>query len=260
MLKTSTTIDLALVPQDFHSILTDAKIYDSSCHSGARVLFIDKGCGYYLKQAEKDSLEKEALLTGYFNKKGLATKVLSYVSNEYDWMLTAKINGEDCTHEQYLSSPERLCDVLSERLAYLHSLDFSDCPVKFHIKDYLALAEKNYKNGLFDPNASSILTNQTPDKAWEYVCKNKELLKSDTLIHGDYCLPNIMLDNWKFSAFIDVGHAGVSDRHIDLYWAVWSLSYNLKTQKYTDRFLDGYSRKNINFDALKLVSVIEAFG
>lgn len=60
----------------------------------------------------------------------------------------------------------------------------------------------------------------------------------DVLIHGDYCLPNVILDRFSFRSFIDVGNGGVGDRHFDLYWGLWTLRYNLKTDRYHERFLD----------------------
>jgi len=70
-------------------------------------------------------------------------------------------------------------------------------------------------------------------------------------ITGDYCLPNIIMDNFAFKGFIDVGYGGVGDRHYDLYWGIWTLQYNLKTDKYRDIFLDAYGRKLIDEDGLK---------
>ena len=69
---------------------------------------------------------------------------------------------------------------------------------------------------------------------------------------------NIILDNWKFSTFIDVGLAGVGDRHIDIYWALWSLEHNLQTDKYTDYFLSLYGEDNYDKDILKKVAEIES--
>ena len=81
-----------------------------------------------------------------------------------------------------------------------------------------------------------------------------ELMKQDTFIHGDFCLPNIMLDNWKFSTFIDVGLAGIGDKHIDIYWVLWSLNFNLGTDQYMDYFLDLYGREKVDMEILKLVA------
>ena len=88
---------------------------------------------------------------------------------------------------------------------------------------------------------------------------NDRFLRTDTLLHGDYCLPNIMLDNWKPSGFIDVGRGGVGDRHIDLFWGAWTLNYNLKTDVYCRRFLDAYGRENYEPEMLRVVAAFEIF-
>ena len=68
-----------------------------------------------------------------------------------------------------------------------------------------------------------------------------------------------MLDNWKFSAFIDVGNGGVGDRHIDIFWGVWTLFFNLKTNAYYDRFLDAYGWDRIEPELLRTVAAFEVF-
>ena len=85
-------------------------------------------------------------------------------------------------------------------------------------------------------------------------------LKCDTLIHGDACLPNIAQENGKFTSFIDVGMAGLGDRHIDLYWALWTLECNLKTDAYNDVFLDLYGRECVDEDMFRVIAAFEAFG
>ena len=77
---------------------------------------------------------------------------------------------------------------------------------------------------------------------------------------GDACLPNFILkDASTFSCFIDLGLAGLSDRHIDLYWATWSLTYNLSDPKYAELFIDYYGRKDVDIDKLRLIAAFEAF-
>ncbi len=82
-------------------------------------------------------------------------------------------------------------------------------------------------------------------------------LLRDTLIHGDACLPNLIMENGVFRSFIDVGQAGVGDRHIDLYWAIWSLQYNLGTDAYKDLFLDYYGRELVDDRLLQVVAEVE---
>jgi kanamycin kinase len=85
-------------------------------------------------------------------------------------------------------------------------------------------------------------------------------LKADTLIHGDYCLPNVLLDGWRFSGFIDLGNSGVADRHIDLFWGAWTLGFNLHTDAYRGRFFDAYGRDKVDEDLIRVVAAAEVFG
>ncbi len=249
------------IPEKFNDILINATVYDSSCSPEARVYYIEKDQGLYLKTAEKGTLRREALMTDYFHKKGLGTEVLQYISEEKDWLLTAAVKGEDCTHETYLNDPKRLCDTLAECLRGLHEMDFGDCPIKDRVSEYLALAETNYKTGNYDKSHfPDSFGYRSAEEAYAVLQEGKHLLKNDALIHGDYCLPNIMLDNWKFSGFIDLGNGGVGDRHIDLFWATWTLWFNLHTNDYYDRFLDAYGRDKVDDHILKIVAAAEVFG
>ncbi len=259
--RTLMTPDLSQFPEEFYPLLRGSAVYDSSCSSAARVIFIDKDGGYYLKSASKGSLKQEADLTRYFHGKGLAAEVLSYRSGEKDWLLTRRVAGEDCTFAAYLESPERLCDLTASLLRQLHELPHGDCPVQNRMESYRAAAECNYRAGRYDsglfPDNWGV---RSPEEAWDVVARYGHLLKNDTLLHGDYCLPNIMLDHWRFSGFIDLGNGGVGDRHIDLFWGAWTLNFNLKTDKYRQRFFDAYGRDKINPELLRVVAAFEVFG
>ena len=223
--------------------------------------YIEKDEGYFLKSAPKGSLSVEAELTRFYHTKGLATKVLSYHSDEKDWLLTKRVIGEDCTHAMYLEDPKKLCDKTAELLRMLHDIPATDCPVQNRIETYHATALQNYRAKQFDASLfPDGIGYKNAEDAWNVVEKNAHLLKNDTLLHGDYCLPNIILNNWKFSGFIDLGNGGVGDKHIDLFWGTWSLFFNLKTNAYHDRFLDAYGRKDIEPEMLKVIAAFEVFG
>lgn len=246
--------DLEQIPSQFHSLFEHSNVYDSSSSEIARVFYINKDQGYFLKTAPSGSLRREADMTRFFHRYNLAAEVLVYYSEKQDWLLTPRIPGEDCVHSAYLAEPERLCDTLAELLWKFHQIAPQDCPVDNLTEPYLETAVQNYNAGIFDPRRGC----SSASEAWTIVEQNKHLLKADTLIHGDYCLPNIILDNWKFSGYIDVDHGGIGDRHVDIYWALWSLNYNLKTDRYKNRFLDAYGRSKIDLDALRTISAIEA--
>ena len=59
------------------------------------------------------------------------------------------------------------------------------------------------------------------------------------LIHGDYCLPNVLVVDGRLSGLIDVGGAGLGDPQDDLAAAVWTLQYNYGAG-FAREFLDAY--------------------
>jgi kanamycin kinase len=262
MRRTEIAIDPSGYPEVLKPFFAGARIYDSSCSKEARVIYLEKDEGYYLKTAPKGTLRREAEMTGYFYGKGLAPEVLFYAEEETrDVLLTARAAGEDCTDRRYLDDPKRLSALLGERLRMLHELPHGDCPVQDRMTAYLATAERNYRAGAYDlsyrmPSCCGL----SAQESFRYLTEHAALLKNEVLLHGDYCLPNILLSDWHFSTFIDLGAGGVGDRHVDLYWGAWTLSFNLGTDRYRDRFYDAYGRDRIDEQMIALVSVAEAFG
>lgn len=256
MRRTEMNIHISDYPAALRGLLSGACVFDSSCSEQAQVILIEKDGGYYLKTAPKGTLEREAELTRYFHTKGLAAAVVDYISDTRDWLVTERVPGEDCTDPAYLKHPERLCDTLAALLRTLHETDFTGCPVMNHTAGYLAFAEQNYRAGVYNPMGEGL----SADEAWRVIEEGRSQLHTDVLLHGDYCLPNIILNGWDQAKLIDLGNGGVGDRHIDLFWGAWSLRYNLKTDCYRDRFFDAYGRDHIDPEMLRLIEIVEAFG
>ncbi len=260
MKRTPIQPELSGIPEIFHHLFRDTLVFDSSCSKAAKVYYIEKDGGLFLKSAEAGSLQQEASLDAYFHGFGLGPEVLEYRRDEKDWLLTRRVPGEDCTHGEYLANPNRLAETMARMLWDLHRRDPSACPVQDHTARYIARATGNFAAGHYDmdlfPDNWGF---RSPEEAWAVVEANAKYLKNDTLLHGDYCLPNIMLDNWNPSGFIDLGGAGVGDRHVDIFWGKWTLNFNLKTDQYCNRFLDAYGRANFEEEMLRVVAALEVF-
>lgn len=260
MKRTPMKPDFAHIPAMFHPYLKDFPVFDSSCSKLAKVFYIEKDGGLFLKSAEAGSLKQEADMDAYFASLGLGPEVLAYHTGEKDWLLTRAVKGEDCTHPEYLADPNRLAETMAQMLWDLHHRDHSICPIQDHTARYLTRAAENYQAGRYD--ASLFPDNwgyASAKEAWAVIEANAKHLKNDTLLHGDFCLPNIMLDAWKPSGFIDVGGGGVGDRHVDLFWGSWTLNFNLKTDKYCQRFLDAYGREHFEPEMLRTIAAVEVF-
>ena len=238
-----------------------SRVYDSSSSKAARVYRLEGRENYYLKTAAAGTLATEAAMTDYFWRKGLGAEVAGYLTDEKDWLLTRELPGEDCLDARYMENPRRMCDTLANLLRQLHETPFPECPVPDRCETYRRKARENYRAGIYDdklfPGKWGF---SSREEAWRLVRENGENLHPEVLLHGDYCLPNIILNRWDFSGFIDLDCAGVGDRHIDLFWGVWTLFYNLKTNAYYDRFLDVYGRELIEPELLRTVAAFEVFG
>lgn len=255
------TVNIEDYPEQLRPYLSGAPIYDSSCSQDAKVFYIEKDSGFFLKISDTGTLKREDKLTRYFCRKGVSAPVLEYVSNEeHDYLLTKKVSGLDCVAMKYLEQPKRLCDTLAEALVMLHSMNHSECPISNHTDLYKSVIEQNYAEARHDMSYCDVPDIISPSEAYQYVKTHFHLLETNTLLHGDYCLPNVILDNWQFSGFVDLGNGGVGDRHVDLFWGAWTLRYNLKTDKYRERFFDAYGRDKIDDERLRLIGACEVFG
>ena len=260
MKRTNIILDLQTFPSEIASFLTGADIYDSSCSKLAKVYYIDKNQGYFLKIAAAGNLKTENLMQKYFHSIGLTTVVLFYQTIEdKDYLITEKVSGEDCTH--YFNDPERLCDTIAANLRKLHDQPIADCPIQDRITGYVSAVHNGHARGKYEYDLFKGLWEfSSVQDAWDAAKEGIQSLERNTLIHGDYCLPNIILNNWKLSGFIDLIKAGVGDRHIDVLWGIWTLKYNLGTAKYTDRFIDAYGRDMIYKEKLRCIAAMEMFG
>lgn len=249
-------LSLQSLPAELHPFLAGAELYDSSCRSNARTLYIAPD--YYLKIDGRGELKREAQMTDWFYHRGLGPEVVQYLSRDRDYLLTRSVPGGDgCS---WLDDPERLCRALAQTLRELHALSPAGLPRSTRLERYLISAE-NRDGGYWDQSVlMPEFTVRSREEAWRVMQAHKHRLKNDTLIHGDFCLPNVILNGGGSGSLIDLSMAGAGDRHIDLYWAVWSLWHNLKTDQYTGLFLDLYGRDRFDAAMLPVIAAFEAFG
>ena len=251
--------ELSHVPEEILKIAGDAQLRDFSCSKRFQTYFVDSGCGLFLKTGPKGKLLEQAELVRYFSEKGFTAPVIKYVSTEADFLLMARVSGESGIHPSALAEPDKLCGVLGESLRRLHDTKASGCPIAGVTSKMIAPAKQRYLSGNYDAWMLEYVDISDAKAGYELLCANETALDESTHIHGDACLPNIMLNkDFSFSGFIDFEGGGMGDRHFDLLWAVWSLSFNLKTNAYKDRFLDAYGRDAFDLERFKLCGILQA--
>ena len=253
MIKRELSTDISLFPQSVRKYLEASRIYDSSS-SKIKVYYSD--AGYYVKVAEKGKLSHEAELSRRFFAPGIGVEVLEYLSTDRDYLVTREAVGTDLTH--CTDDPGMICAILAAALKRLHALPCAGVALAPAYVEYMRIADSEAHKKEFGSTAVTDYFGITDfGTAIDIVRANSKKLTADTFIHGDACLPNVIQNGGKFSAFIDFEMSGKGDKHIDLYWAVWSLWYNLKTASYTDLFLDMYGRENFDIELVRTVAALE---
>ncbi|NHN33384.1 aminoglycoside 3'-phosphotransferase [Paenibacillus agricola] len=238
MKRVETVCNIEALPLIIQEYAKAARIYDSSCSENARTFFLDGTVRSYLKLGKKGALEKESRMMDFVSREGLAPKVIAYISDvSEDYLLMEAVTGEDGVSGGHLDNPSKLAHVFGEYLRLLHSLPTTGCPYPSRTAEMLAEAQNKHAD-------------------MEILKHLKGSPVDDVIIHGDYCLPNIIMEHYQFKGFIDLGSGGIGDRHYDLYWGLWTLAYNLKTDQYKDTFLDAYGKADINEDRLEFCSVL----
>ena len=253
-------LDITSIPDEIKPYLIGAEIYDAS-FKNAKTYFIVRDGGYYLKIAPENKLEHQAAMMNYFYGKGMTARMCAYINNynDNDYMLMERVKGEDCLDEKYLNEPEKLAVVLGKSLRRLHDISPDGCPKKGVTSSLIPLAHDMYITHQYDAWFLDYGGFESVEEGYDFLCENENKLIEDVNLHGDACLPNIMLDDFKFSGFIDFENGGIGDRHFDLLWTIWSLQHNLGTDDYKEKFIDAYGRDKFDIVRYKLCIALQAF-
>lgn len=230
---------------------------ETSGMSGAKTYYLDRDGGYYLKVWDAGKLKKEFAALNFFSQYIDTPELVGYKSEGRDYLVTRPLPGKSASDPSRLKSPELLAAALGKILREFHDKNISDCPFSNSVEDMLARVEKNYATGMFDKKLAAYIGESEIKHIYNYIERNCKILKNDTVIHGDFCLPNILLDSdHRFTGFLDMGAAGIGDRHYDLFWGRWSLWYNLGTDQYGETFFQFYGQDAIDFQRLKVIGYV----
>ena len=125
-----------------------------------------------------------------------------------NYLLMSKLNGKMSCDEFYMRQPEVLAEALAEGLKMLWQVDVSDCPYSANLDEKLRMAKYNVEQGLVDvdnvePDTFGPNGFENPQALLDWLIANRpeeELVFS----HGDYCLPNVFLQDGKVFGFLDL--------------------------------------------------------
>ncbi|MBE6665624.1 MAG: aminoglycoside 3'-phosphotransferase [Ruminococcaceae bacterium] len=203
--------------EDFHT--------DDIGRSDSSVLVFSDRVLKMEKTSELSDSEHEMLL--WLDGKLPVPRVIAFErENGFNYLLMTRQSGNmACEHGL---PEEEVSRLLAKGLKMLWQTDISDCPKKRTISSMLTEAEQKIKDGSLQNLFPSHTEFPDFESLFSYLSQN---IPQDDFVfsHGDYCLPNVFLDDDGVCGFLDLGRAGISDRYEDIYMCLWSMRYNFVT-------------------------------
>lgn len=218
------------VPSKIESLIKNKSFkVDNIGMSGNQVLIFDD---MVLKIEEKSaSIEQQVQMMQWLEEKLLVPKVIAYEEeNGKSYLLMSKIGGVMSCETYYLEHPQELLEALASGLKMLWEVDVKGCPCIRDVSTVLKEARVRVENNLVDmenvePTTFGEGGFEGPQHLLEWLENNRPSFEP-VLSHGDYCLPNIFLENGKINGFIDLGRTGVGDKWNDIALCYRSLKHN----------------------------------
>lgn len=156
------------------------------------------------------------------------------------WLLLDGLPGRDATAPELRADPARLIATLARGLRRFHQAPVEACPFRLTVTDAIGAVRRRVAAGVVDQSdlhdehahlsldeAVALVERLAPDDEDPVVC------------HGDYCFPNVLIEDGRVTAYLDLGELNVADRWWDLAVASWSTTWNIGLG-WEGPFLDAY--------------------
>ncbi len=185
-------------------------------------------------EPQSPQVDETVALMNWLTGKLPVPKVLAYEKqNGKSYLLMSRISGSMSCDQYYLERPEELLSLLVRGLELLWQVDISDCPRERGLEQELDEARERVEKNLVnmewaEPGTFGEHGFASPAELLHWLNEHKPAYYEPVFSHGDYCLPNIFLEDGKVSGFIDIGDAGIGDKWRDISLCYRSLKHNLE--------------------------------
>ncbi|SMB88478.1 APH(3') family aminoglycoside O-phosphotransferase [Deinococcus hopiensis] len=203
---------------------------------------------YVVKVQERGGVSASTLLQERERLRWLAGRVPvpqvvgHEVTATHEYLAMTRLPGVPMDHPDALLHPERITDLLARALRELHAVPVRECPFNVTLPVALRLAREKVQAGAVDESDfDDERRGWTAAEVWNELVRTRPEREDVVVTHGDAWLPNFILNGEYVEGLVDVGRAGLADRHADLALTHHSLTHSLGAQ-WAERFLDLYGR------------------
>ena len=205
------------------------------------VLSIDGRNRLFLK-VEKTSttLGVEAECLTWLHSKLPVPEVIAFERTEtHQYLLLSALPGVEVLDEELDQDlPERVV-LVADGLRQIHSVEIHDCPLDRTLEQHLRMANDRVADGSIAENDFEDIHRGSVHDLLNEVVSRRPVVEDKVFTHGDYSLPNVMVEGGKVSGYVDWRDGGVGDRYRDLSIAVKSIARNWG-QEWIEPFIQRY--------------------
>lgn len=160
---------------------------------------------------------------------------------DVDFLVTEALAGRNAISDDLRADPLTLVPILASGLRRFHEAPRRDCPFRMTPSDAIATVRARLQRGLIDPVKDFHIEHShlSLDAALAELEPLADFREDPVVCHGDYCLPNVLIDEGEVVGYVDLGELTVADRWWDLAVGAWSVTWNLGPG-WEDLFYDSY--------------------
>lgn len=231
----------------------EAAAPDTVGMSGAKVLCF-QDMVLKIEPVSEESDAEHAMLRFLAGKLPVPRILAQERANGMNYLLMTRLPGEMACSKALLADPKGLAALLAEGLRMLARVDISECPQSAMLDEKLRLAAMRVRDGLcgtedVEPGTYGPGGFFGPAELLAWLCANRPE-ETPAFTHGDYCLPNVFIENGRISGFLDLGRSGVADPYQDIALCYRSLHHNFNGY-YGGKPVPGF-HPDMLFDALSI--------
>lgn len=233
----------------------DAGIYKLK-NNNSKIVFLKTGKGIV---AESLSREKE-VLTWLKNKKVTVPEVLGYHESKNNGIAFLFLSALEGTAAQRVTSLDKnaIVKIVAEGLKTFHLISKNGSKKLRTLDDDLDFIKSCLEHNLIkSEDFKKENEGKTPKEVCSHLMRHRNKFSSNIVVHGDYCLPNIIINDNKFG-FLDLADCGLGDPYRDFSAIEGSISRNFGG-KWVDIFFKYYGIKKVDKFKIEYFKLIDQF-
>ena len=164
-----------------------------------------------------DSLELEAEVLKWLTGKGITIPQILDFGYDEDrvYLLISGVKGQP-PYKYKEREKDELLKITAQALRTFHQVDMTGSESLNNLNKDLQKIDRYLKLGVIILEDFKMANEgKTPEEVFDFLKLEKGKFEANVLTHGDFCLPNILLDSDNFG-IIDLGACGPGDKYKDL--------------------------------------------